>query len=60
MEETAETLAGHPHVRFVAATTGPANLLVALAATDLPGIYAFLITTIGALSGPEPITCLGE
>ncbi|MFJ9369858.1 Lrp/AsnC family transcriptional regulator [Nocardia sp. NPDC101769] len=51
LETTAETLADHPHVRFVAATTGPANLLVALATTDLAGIYTFLTTTLGALSG---------
>lgn len=50
LEETAETLAAHPQVRFAAATTGPANLLVALAAADLDALYAFLITTIGPLS----------
>nr|WP_208615948.1 AsnC family transcriptional regulator [Streptomyces cellostaticus] len=51
LEETAETLAVHPQVRFTAATTGPANLLVAVAATDLDALYAFLVTTIGPLSG---------
>ncbi|MFG2045680.1 Lrp/AsnC family transcriptional regulator [Dactylosporangium sp. NPDC048998] len=50
LEETAEALTVHPQVRFVAATTGPANLLVALAATDLDAVYAFLVTTIGPLS----------
>ncbi|WP_433347545.1 Lrp/AsnC family transcriptional regulator [Microtetraspora malaysiensis] len=51
LEGTAAALSTHPQVRFVAATTGPANLLVALAVTDLNAVYAFLITTIGALSG---------
>lgn len=51
LQETAEILATHPQVRFTAATTGPANLLVAVAATDLDALYAFLITTIGPLNG---------
>lgn len=51
LEETAETLAAHPQVRFVGAITGPANLLVALAAVDLNAVYAFLVTTIGSLNG---------
>lgn len=49
--ETAEALTAHPQVRFVAATTGPANLLVALAALDLDAVYSFLVTTIGPLRG---------
>jgi DNA-binding Lrp family transcriptional regulator len=55
LEKTAETLTTHPQVRFVAATTGPANLLVALAATDLDAVYAFLVSTIGPLSGISAI-----
>jgi DNA-binding Lrp family transcriptional regulator len=51
LEETAETLTTHPQVRFTAETTGPTNLLVALAATDLDALYTFLVTTIGTLSG---------
>lgn len=51
LQATAETLAGHPQVWFVAATTGPTNLLVALAATDQDAVYTFLVGTIGALSG---------
>ncbi|HMD91338.1 MAG TPA: DUF977 family protein [Trebonia sp.] len=35
LAQTAQTLSGHPQVRFTAATTGPTNLLVALAAADL-------------------------
>lgn len=46
LEATAQALSGHPHVRFVAATTGPANLLVALAATDLDALYVFLTVTL--------------
>ena len=49
LEETAQTLSTHPQVRFTAATTGPANLLITLAATDLDALYTFLTTTIGPL-----------
>ena len=42
-------LSRHPQVRFAAATTGAANLLVAVAAGDLNGLYAFLTQTIGSL-----------
>ncbi|WP_329272377.1 hypothetical protein [Streptomyces pseudovenezuelae] len=31
VQETARTLSAHPHVRFCAAATGPANLVVAVA-----------------------------
>ncbi|WP_037731231.1 AsnC family transcriptional regulator [Streptomyces roseochromogenus] len=51
LQETAETVASHPQVRFTAATTGPANLLVAVAAADLDALYAFLVTVIGPLGG---------
>jgi DNA-binding Lrp family transcriptional regulator len=49
LQETAQTLSAHPQVRFTAATTGPANLLITLAATDLDALYSFLTTTIGTL-----------
>ncbi|MFF2146574.1 Lrp/AsnC family transcriptional regulator [Kitasatospora sp. NPDC058190] len=51
LEQTAKTLSVHPQVRFTAATTGPANLLIALAAADLEALYSFLITTVGSLNG---------
>lgn len=49
LSATAEALCDHPHVRFVAATTGPSNLLVAVAANDLGALYTFLTETVGAL-----------
>jgi len=51
LEETARTLSAHRRVRFTAAATGPANLLVALAATDLDALYTFLTTVVGPLGG---------
>jgi DNA-binding Lrp family transcriptional regulator len=50
LEETAQILSNHPQVRFTAATTGSANLLIAVAATDLNALYTFLTSTIGPLS----------
>jgi len=49
LEETGRQLSHHPQVRFASATTGPANLLVAVAAADLDALYVFLSETIGAL-----------
>ncbi|MFC0539921.1 Lrp/AsnC family transcriptional regulator [Kutzneria chonburiensis] len=49
LDATGEALSQHPLVRFAAATTGRANLLVAVAAADLPELYAFL--TGGGLDG---------
>ncbi|WP_043663101.1 Lrp/AsnC ligand binding domain-containing protein [Streptomyces xylophagus] len=50
LEETGRQLSRHPQVRFASATTGSANLLVAVAATDLNALYHFLSDTIGALT----------
>lgn len=36
-------------MRFAGATTGPTNLVVALATTDLNDLYHFLIDTVGSL-----------
>lgn len=49
LEEAGRRLSRHPQVRFTAATTGPANLLVAVAAADLDALYHFLNDTLGAL-----------
>ncbi|WP_411144297.1 Lrp/AsnC family transcriptional regulator [Streptomyces sp. x-80] len=51
LQETATALSAHPQVRFTAATTGSANLLIALAAADLDALYTFLTATVGALGG---------
>ncbi|MFD7843274.1 amidohydrolase family protein [Nocardia sp. NPDC059764] len=55
LQQTAQTLTAHPHVRFCAATTGPANLVVAVAAADLDALYAFLTDTVGPL---EAVTAI--
>ncbi|MEV5943993.1 Lrp/AsnC family transcriptional regulator [Streptomyces sp. NPDC051994] len=49
LEETGRQLNRHPQVRFASATTGTANLLVAVAAADLNALYHFMSDTIGAL-----------
>jgi DNA-binding Lrp family transcriptional regulator len=50
LEAAGHQLSQHPQVRFAAATTGTANLLVAVAADDLDGLYAFLTETVGSLA----------
>lgn len=55
LQETARTLSAHPHVRFCAATTGPANLVVAVAAANLDALYTFLTDTVGPLSAVTAI-----
>jgi DNA-binding Lrp family transcriptional regulator len=49
LEAIGHQLSRHPQVRFAAATTGPANLLVAVAAENLGGLYAFLTETVGSI-----------
>ena len=49
LEETGRRLSRHPQVRFASAITGAANLVVAVAATDLDALYRFVSETIGAL-----------
>ncbi|MFK4105823.1 AsnC family transcriptional regulator [Streptomyces sp. NPDC019531] len=49
LEETGRQLSRHPQVRFASATTGSANLLVAVAAADLNALYHFMSDTLGAL-----------
>nr|WSY51380.1 Lrp/AsnC family transcriptional regulator [Streptomyces sp. NBC_00886] len=50
LEGTGRELSRHPQVRFASATTGSADLLVAVAAADLNALYHFLSDTIGALT----------
>jgi DNA-binding Lrp family transcriptional regulator len=49
LEAAGNALSRHPQVRFTAATTGAANLLVAVAAENLNGLYTFLTETVGPL-----------
>ena len=49
LEAAGNVLSRHPQVRFTAATTGAANLLVAVAAENLGGLYTFLTQTVGSL-----------
>ncbi|MDQ4503294.1 Lrp/AsnC family transcriptional regulator [Sinomonas sp. ASV322] len=55
LNPVAEQLSGHPLVRFCAATTGPANLLVAVATADLDALYTFLTDTAGPLESARSI-----
>jgi DNA-binding Lrp family transcriptional regulator len=48
-------VSAHPHVRFCAATTGLANLVVAVAAANLDALYTFLTDAVGPL---EAVTAI--
>ncbi|MGW4550315.1 Lrp/AsnC family transcriptional regulator [Streptomyces violaceorubidus] len=47
LQAAGERLSREPAVRFTAATTGPANLLVMVTTADLDGLYRFLTDSIG-------------
>ena len=49
LEVIGHQLSRYPQVRFAAATTGPANLLVAVAAEDLGGLYVFPTETVESI-----------
>ena len=51
VEEVGLRLARQPQVRFVAATTGSTNLLVAVATEDRRGLYTYLTESLGPVSG---------
>ncbi|WP_329190499.1 Lrp/AsnC family transcriptional regulator [Actinacidiphila glaucinigra] len=55
LQATAQTLSTHPHVRFCAATTGPANLIVAVAAANHDALYDFLTDTVGSFDAVTAI-----
>ncbi|TQS45755.1 Lrp/AsnC family transcriptional regulator [Cryptosporangium phraense] len=49
MVEAAETLARHPEVPFVAATTGPSNLVASLVCKDVGALYEYLTQRVSAI-----------
>jgi DNA-binding Lrp family transcriptional regulator len=54
-ETIGSVLSRHPQVRFTAATTGATNLLAAVAAEDLNGLYTLLTKTVGSLDDVRAI-----
>lgn len=51
LEEAGMSLARQPQVRFVAATTGSSNPLLAVATRDRRGLYTYLTESLGPMSG---------
>ena len=49
MVEAAETLASHPEVPFVAATTGSSNLVASLVCKNVGALYEYLTTKVAAI-----------
>lgn len=50
LQDYGEHLSRCPEVRLVAATTGPANLLVALTTTGIDALYRFVTDTLGPMT----------
>ena len=55
MVEAAETLASHPEVPFVAATTGSSNLVASLVCKDVGALYEYLTTKVAAIPAIQHI-----
>ncbi len=51
LETVGRAIATHPEVAFVAATTGPTNLVVALTCRDTAHLYRYLTERLGGLDG---------
>jgi DNA-binding Lrp family transcriptional regulator len=49
MVDAAKTLATHPEVPFVAATTGPTNIVASLVCKDVAALYDYLSTRVAAI-----------
>lgn len=50
VHQTAQTLLNHPHVRYAAATTGQANLVVAVAMPSMDDLFEFVTDVIGPIN----------
>jgi DNA-binding Lrp family transcriptional regulator len=55
LEETGRALAAHPEIPFVAATTGPTNLLASAAFHDTRHLYEYLTGELAALPGVSSV-----
>jgi DNA-binding Lrp family transcriptional regulator len=53
--EVGETLATHPEVAFVAATTGPTNLLAAVVCRDTTDLFHYLTERVGAIDAVQAV-----
>lgn len=55
LKKVGEALASHPEVYFAAATTGPRNLVAAVATTTTGELYRYLTERIGGLPGVNDV-----
>lgn len=53
--QVAEAVARHPEVSFVAATTGPTNLLAAVICRDNSQLFDYLAGQVGAMQGVQHV-----
>ncbi|WP_328388119.1 Lrp/AsnC family transcriptional regulator [Nocardia sp. NBC_00416] len=55
LRRTADAMAAQPEVAFVAATTGPTNLLAIVVCRDVDALYDYLEQQVGSLPGVRQI-----
>jgi DNA-binding Lrp family transcriptional regulator len=55
LDEAGRTLAGHPEVPFVAATTGATNLVASVVFRDTEHLYEYLTSRLAALPGVRSV-----
>jgi len=53
--EVGSAMAAHPEIPFVAATTGPANLLASAVVRDTQHLYEYLTGELAALPGVSSV-----
>ena len=55
LDEAGRTMASHPEVPFVAATTGPTNLVASALFRDPQHLYEYLTGELAGLSGVRSV-----
>ncbi|MEV6078783.1 Lrp/AsnC family transcriptional regulator [Streptomyces sp. NPDC052069] len=55
LAEVGHALAAHPEVRFAAATTGPASIVVSTLHPGVNDLYTYLSAKVGALDGVQSV-----
>jgi DNA-binding Lrp family transcriptional regulator len=58
LEATGRALAAHPEIPFVAAVTGPTNLLASLSCARTGDLYTYLTDRLGSLPGVQGVETL--
>jgi DNA-binding Lrp family transcriptional regulator len=55
LDQVGRAMSQHPEIAYVAATTGPTNLIAVLVCHDADAFYEYLTTTLGAMPGMRTV-----